>query len=424
MPNAKGPTFSAFAVSRTGNRGAVSMLESAIDHLTSPNVAGRVNVFTVYPKQDRSVPARPGVALLSGTPLNLAFKLVPLCCLYRVARFFRLGLPRRLWGSDMQALLEADVCLMIGGTTFNDAQVLKVPYNVACILPAILLGKKAMMYSQTIGPFQNAFNRFCAKRCLSRIAAIVPRGAGSLRQVHELGFTDATHYADSAFTLQVSAEAEQAIRKKYGPMLKARAVVGVSVNSIVERKCRKRGIDHNGIWVDFIEYLQRRGYQVMLIPHSLRQKARTRHNNDLLVVGEILDRLPSHDSLIVIDEPHDCKELRVVVGLADYCVTSRFHAMISALCTGTPVFVLGWGYHKYKEVLEEFGLEAYCRNAPSDISKDVLIQGFESIVHDAAAIREKMQAHLPGVQASSMKNHVTAICLANEAKRQEAAIQR
>ena len=52
-------TFSAFADSRTGNRGAVSMLESAIDHLTDAEHPGRVNVFSVYPKADKKLPPTP-----------------------------------------------------------------------------------------------------------------------------------------------------------------------------------------------------------------------------------------------------------------------------------------------------------------------------------------------------------------------------
>ena len=36
-------------------------------------------------------------------------------------------------------------------------------------------------------------------------------------------------------------------------------------------------------------------------------------------------------------------------------VTSRFHAMISALVERTPLLVVGWS-HKYGEVLAQFGL--------------------------------------------------------------------
>ena len=96
--NPDGPIFSTFAVPRTGNRGSVAMLESAIDHLTAPPHNGRVHVFSYYPKTDKSVFPRPGVDVLNGTPANLAFKLAPLSFLYRLAKLFRLPLPDSFWG--------------------------------------------------------------------------------------------------------------------------------------------------------------------------------------------------------------------------------------------------------------------------------------------------------------------------------------
>jgi len=410
-----GPIFSFFAVSRTGNRGAVSMLESAIDHLTAEACGGTVHVFTVYPKQDQRAKPRPKVDLLNGSPFNLAFKLIPLCLLYCFTRLLRLPIPDALWGKEMGALLESDVCVIAGGTTFTDAQVFKVPYNVACILPALLLGKRSMLYSQTLGPFKHPFNRCCARFCLRRVDLAAPRGQGSWRCVQDLGIPNAPDLADSAFTLEVPAETEARIRDTFQPLLAGKTVVGISVNSIVERKCTALGIDHNRIWAEFIQYLQREGYFVLLVPHSLRLNSTSRHNNDLMTIADILELLPNRENLHIVDEPYDCKELRVVVGLADYYVASRFHSMISALCTKTPVTVFGWGHQKYREVMAQFGLEACCHDA-ADLSKEALAEGLARIIQDAAAIKEQIRENLPAVQASSMRNHEEALRLAHEAQ--------
>ena len=311
----------------------------------------------------------------------------------------------------MKGLIESDVCLLIGGTTFSDAQQLKVIYNVVCALPSTILDKKSMMYSQTLGPFKTASNRFLAKFCLSHSAVVAPRGQGSFENVRDLGIPNAPPIADSAFTLDVSFETACAIREKYRSILKGKTVVGISTNTIVERKCRKLGIDHTGIWVKFIEYLRMEGYYTLLVPHSMRPNSKRRHNNDLLTIEELIDHLPSHDGLHVVDEPFDCKELRVVVGLTDYYIASRFHSMISALCTETPVCVFGWGFQKYREVLYDFELEEYCHDA-SELSVNNLIKGFEEIVDNAENIREKIRQHLPAVRDSSRQNHLKAMRLA------------
>jgi colanic acid/amylovoran biosynthesis protein len=404
----RSPQFSAFAVSRTGNRGAVSMLESAIDHLTAQEPNGEVNVFSVYPEVDQKLPPTAGVRLYDGTPKNLAFKIIPLCIFYRLAKVLGIKVDEHKLGPEMEALLATDVCLMIGGTTFSDAQPVKIIYNALCLLPAILLGKKAMMYSQTLGPFNTWYNRVIAGWCLSKMDFIAPRGPGSLKNVESLHLKVPVSYqADAAFTLVVPTEIQTRIRQKYQPLFAGRTVVGISVNSIVEGECKKLGIDHNAIWAQFIAYLQNQGFAILLIPHSMRPEGKSRHNNDLLVVADILDRLPSRDGIILADEPYDCKELRVVVGLANYYVASRFHSMISALCCGVPVAVFGWGFQKYREVMQEFQLEQYCYDA-ADLSFDQLVASFMRIQQDAVEIKARISENMPRIRRSSALNHEMA----------------
>ena len=414
------PRFSFFAVSRTGNRGAVSMLESAIDHLTSQSAQGIVEVFTVYPAQDKALAEpRPNVNQHNGTPVDLVFKLIPLCAIYRLLSLFRIHLPHRVFGADMAALLDSHVCVIAGGTTFSDAQLLKVIYNVACVLPAIILNKKTMLYSQTMGPFKNCFNRICARWVLKHIDVVAPRGRGSFECVRGLGITHSEELADSAFTLEIPAAVAQKITDEYADLVKGKTVVGISINTIVEDACRQLGIDHTAAWCGFITYLQQHDYNVLLIPHSIRPGSKSKHNNDLVPVSEILDALPSRENVTVIDEPYGCKELRVLVGLSDYYVASRFHAMISSLCTVTPVLVFGWGYQKYYEVMSEFELTEYCNDA-KELSADNLIAGFERVVADAESIKERIRNNLPSVRESSLQNHKKAMNLLPLHQRDEA----
>jgi polysaccharide pyruvyl transferase WcaK-like protein len=401
------PIFSAFADSRTGNRGAVSMLESAIDHLTTAPRNAVVNVFTVYPRDDRQLPPTPNVNIHSGTPLNLFFKLVPLCLLYRLARFLRLPIPRALWGREMNVLLDTDVCLAIGGTTFSDAKVFKVIFNVYCLLPAILLGKKTILYSQTLGPFRSRLNRFWAYWCLSRVDVVIPRGPESLGNVRGLGLPGRVvveYCPDAAFSLVIAEATQRRIAEEYARLDRGRGVVGISVNSIVGHKCRKLGIDHDGAWVQLIRHLHDSGYTILLIPHSMRSKSTLRHNNDLIAVAEIVSMLPGLQRLHVIDHPYDCKELRVLVGLCDYYVASRFHSMISALCTAVPVVVYGWGFQKYSEVLEEFELAELCHDG-ADLSGAALVAAFEDLLVKAPSIVERIRRNLPRIQEQSRRNH-------------------
>jgi len=409
-------TYATFAVPLTGNRGSVSMLTSMADSLFRHDPACRINVFTYYPRKERNLPHPEHMRIHNGGPFNLAFKLVPLCMCYRIAKALGLSIPDRWWGEEMQALIDTDVCLWIGGTTFNDSKLYKVPWNVASCLPGILLGKKCLFASQTMGPFRNPLNRWPARYCLSRADFIAPRGQGSLDQVHSLGYSKAEHLADLAFSLDVSSDVRQTIQERYRGIGDGRPLVGVSVNTIVENACLRHGIPHNRIWAEFIAWLRQEGYHVLVIPHSMRQGARGKHNNDLLTVANILAMLPDRAHITVIDEPYGCKELREVVGLADYYVASRFHSMISALCTEKPVLVIGWGYQKYREVMSVFELDDYCFDA-SQLTLALLQEGFRRLVNDADTIRERIRRNLPAVRASSLRNAEEAVRLGEIALR-------
>lgn len=406
------PVFSAFAVSLTGNRGAVSMLESAIDHLTSLDHHGYVNVFTVYPKEDKKIMPIPRVSVFDGTPINLICRIIPLAMLYRLLTIVGIKVPKDFFGKAMEALITTDVCLMIGGTTFTDAQPIKIFYNVLCLLPAIIMKKKSMMYSQTMGPFNSHINRYLARWAFSKMDFIVPRGQSSYQNVAGLNLkTPFENFADSAFTLQVPEEIEDRIYSKYKNLIHEKKVVGISMNSIVQEKCELLGIDHDGAWVTLFQYLFEHDYFVFIIPHSMRIGSKSRHNNDLLVVDKIMNNFPDTKKYIVVREPYSCKELRAVVGLMDYYIASRFHSMISCLCKGVPVLVYGWGFQKYQEVMRDFGLEQYCHDA-SELTGYSMISGFEEIVRESESIKKKCMQNLPTVKLSSQKNHDTAWQLA------------
>ena len=87
----------------------------------------------------------------------------------------------------MKALFSCDAVLIIGGTTFSDEQPLKIAYNVACLMPAVILRKRSMMYSQTLGPFKKWYNRLAGRMVLPRVSVVVARGRESLENVRGIG---------------------------------------------------------------------------------------------------------------------------------------------------------------------------------------------------------------------------------------------
>jgi polysaccharide pyruvyl transferase WcaK-like protein len=104
------------------------------------------------------------------------------------------------------------------------------------------------------------------------------------------------------------------------------------------------------------ELMMTTGQPVVIAAHSY-ERSDTRHRmNDRPTLLELAERLSHLSDVTVIDEELTAGQLRHLISCSTFLVTSRFHAMISALATCTPVYVIGWS-HKYREVLSEFGLE-------------------------------------------------------------------
>ena len=398
--------ISTFGVPMSGNKGSASMLQSILDNF--PKKFGDVtfNVFTYYPKTDRKLNKAKNVNALSGAPLSLVLYLIPVSFIVFLLNKINIKLPKSFFGRGIKELIESDVVIDVSGTTFTDEKLVKVLFNVACLLPGILLQKRVIKYSQTMGPFKHPLNRRVAKLILPKLKLIIARGRYSENNLKELGLKNCTYCADAAFSMDMSDKnIATFMESEFKNMIKAKdkKIVGTSPNSIVEKYCKQNGINHAEIFGKFINYLIDKDFFVILIPHSYRPYTKMRHNNDALTIEEICNYIEDKNSFYAVKKDYDCKQLRDLIGMTDYYVASRFHSMISALSTGVPVLVFGWGKQKYLEVMKEFELEDYTFDY-QDLNVDKMIEQFEKLIQNRELVKEKISRNLPKVYTSSMRH--------------------
>ena len=118
----------------------------------------------------------------------------------------------------------------------------------------------------------------------------------------------------------------------------------------------------------------------------------------LIQLAQILGK---NDDIRIVDKDLTASQLRELIGSFDTLIASRFHALISAICTSTPVITLGWS-HKYDEVLEEFGISDYSVKY-NEISEGKLLALVEKaqVARDDIALR--IENHLPQVKEQLKK---------------------
>ncbi|MXO49419.1 polysaccharide pyruvyl transferase family protein [Erythrobacter vulgaris] len=377
----------------SGNKGAASMLEAALAGLVERMPEARFTLLSMYPREDAALNSYSTLEVVDARPLTLGVTIN--FCALAYAMFPPLR-PLLRCQPAIAALARADVLLDQGGITFADGREKFLLYNIASILPALLMGVPVFKCAQAMGPFANPINRAAALALLPRARCIITRGAITHGHVQGLGLANFEAGADLAFTLDHSAARapkELALPPGEG------ALVGLAPSVVMQKKIEAMGRDYVRETAAFADYCVARGLRVVLIPHSARTGTDKTHNNDLPLCRAVYAAMTGATctASAFFDREVDARSLRRLIATCDVFVTSRFHAMVSGLATATPTLVIGWS-HKYEEVLEMFGMQRWAL-AHADYSPQRLEARFEELLVERASVARQLAAKLPEVRA-------------------------
>lgn len=385
----------------SGNKGAAAMLESAVQQISGRHPDAHFTLLSMYPRSDAAQNPYPRLRVLDAAPLRLGLLINPAALLHRALPPLRGPIRRAV--PEVRALVEADVLLDQGGITFVDGRGKFLIYNVASILPALLLGTPVVKCAQAMGPFREPLNRLAARALLPRMAATVSRGAVTHEHLTALGLRNVTSGADLAFTLDVTDHDRQRAAEAVDPSFFAAGdVVGVSPSAVLRKGADAAGGDYVGEVVRMIDHLTEvLGKRVLLVAHSARAHTDKTHNNDLPLCRDVAARVASPEKVAFPDAELSSQALRDLIGRCQVFVASRFHAMVSSLAMGVPTLVIGWS-HKYREVLDMFGLAEWAL-AHDAYDDEVFARRIADLLEREHEVRERLAAALPSVRGAALQ---------------------
>lgn len=396
------------AASYSGNKGAAAMLQSSIRQLYEKyGTRLKINLMSVYPEEDKEQIPWDFIRIVSCKPEQLLFIAFPLAVLYKVFHFLPPVKSLLLKNKILRAYYETDAVLDEAGISFVDSRGFVMnTYGFVCAAVPMLMGTPVLKYSQAMGTFHSFWNRFLAKWILPKMRLICARGKGTLDNLKGIGIEKNVKLcADGAFTMaddpyylkQVEAEAQK-------DAFFNDKVVGLSISSVVRKKCDKLGIDYPKIMTDFIDRLNEDGWNVLIIANGARIHSDKPRNNDLPVCDVVYESVKNKEMVRWYHKEMTAEEIRAYIGKCRFLVASRFHAMIGALQQKVPVLLVGWS-HKYQEVLDFFELGQYAIDF-SDLTAESLQKEFEKFIQEEETIRGKLDEHYEKVMESSKKNIV------------------
>ena len=378
----------------SANKGAASMLRAAISGLREARPDCRITVLTTYPAQDTAIPDLPDNTEIVGlSPTALASLAIPATLSSLQCRLSR---RRGRWLRRLPALrsiLECDVVLDLAGISFVDGRgIPTLGYNTLMTSLPLLLGRPVVKGSQAVGPFEQHLTRIAARSVLRRVTTVCARGHLTADHLRGLGGVNVVEAADLAFLLDEVAESP--LRTPVEP------TVAVVPSEVVRRFFERSGSDYLAFMDELILGLDRRGYRVRVVPHALRPGQPASKMND----GELAQQIANRSQVELVEGDPSPAQLRAALAACDAVVTSRFHAMVSALATATPVMVIGWS-HKYREVLAQFGLEAAALDY-RNLDAASALDHFDTIV--GSGQRQVIEQRLPEVRSAAAAS-ITAV---------------
>jgi len=387
----------------SANKGAAAMVESVMARL--PNEMGdcHFDILTTYPDADASrVPAGADAAVVGLQPLRLALVEFPIACLALVARTLRIPL---FWvrSRGCRSMLDSSVVVDVAGISFADGRGFAiVVYNALMTGVPLLLGVPTVKAAQALGPFQSIPNKWLAPLVLRRVKTVCARGSRTREHLDSLGGVNAVDVADLAFSLDEAAGLPSAVSTALGS-IDSNFIVVMS-SAVVKGIFESTGGNYVSAMASLVtEIRSKTGRSVVIAPHSYRAGLPEGRMNDGPVCREVAEACVTDSQVLGLDSDLTAGELRHLVALGSVLVTSRFHAMISGLATSTPTVVVGWS-HKYKEVLDDFGLsslglDSSALNNPSEIA-DVVAR----VLSKRDELSQQITAALPAVKVRSLRN--------------------
>jgi polysaccharide pyruvyl transferase WcaK-like protein len=370
----------------TGNRGAEAMVSTCVEQIRQRYPDAIIHILTYYPEADRNEQRPPGVYVHSATPLRLVTNWLPAALLGRALPFVKRRAHSDLAG--LLGLLRVDALIDVAGVSFVDGREKFLPYNVLTLWPFLLNGVPVFKLSQAIGPITSLPNRVAARFVLPRIKLVVARGQKTAEHLEAWGLDRARLLPapDMTFLLDPAGVPDHRDRPNR---------VGLIPSSLVQSKLP----GHAALLAKTADALIDAGHEVVLIVHSYRSQSDKPRNNDLPTARKVVELSRHGQKLRIVGEGLDARGIKDEIGQCKAILTSRFHGMIAALSTRTPVLVVGWS-HKYREVLKVFGLEDACFDYKK-ADADALIEKTLDTLRRGEEISAAIAARLPDMKAQS-----------------------
>lgn len=243
----------------------------------------------------------------------------------------------------IRELRTADLLISGGGSIFQDiTSALSLPYYIAVVALAKLLGKPVVFYAQGVGPINRPFSRFLMRLVANRVDLITLRDTASSRLLLEMGVNRPPLMvtADPVFSLQpdeTDASWVKNLLASYG--ISGQSLVGVAVRHWPALE------GYQSQLARLLDELVQRGHQVLFVPMSYPEDV-----GESRRVAGLMER-----DAVILDQHLTSQQHLALIDHMGLMIAVRLHALIFAANRGIPFAGIAYD-PKVEAFLQSFGL--------------------------------------------------------------------
>jgi polysaccharide pyruvyl transferase WcaK-like protein len=239
---------------------------------------------------------------------------------------------------------------------------------------ATLMLKKFMAWTQSYGPLSTPFVQWIAKLDLSRQPIVFCRGDDCAEAVRAMLPSSNIHsFPDVATMLPFDKVAGQLLLNQL--LLRPPGkLVTISPSAVIYTKTAGTGgINAHVLQVACLcNWLIEQGYDVVLVPHTLRLVDIVPERCDLEVCNLIYGSVKNKKNFFLLKEDIGASDLKNVISNAHMHIGARYHSIVAGLSAGVPCISLSW-HPKYRDLMRAYGVEQFVFDATVETSSDPLI---------------------------------------------------
>ncbi len=278
------------------------------------------------------------------------------CVLFNLLKKFKINMSIAKH-SCLYEYYDSDVIVNSGGDALSGENDFGSLLSLLNILYATILGKPVVLFSESIGYYQNPFVKFISKIVLNRTKLILIRENLSKNYLIDMGINkpEILLTADPAFLLKKSEETViMLLLKNEGIENIKRPLFIINPSGLIYNRFNSN-IDLVEVIADTIDFLKKNlNATIILIPHVY-----TEDSDDRTVIENIFDKLKDKSTVYCIKDEYSPEDLKGIIGLADLFIGMRMHALIAATSQCIPTVSIAYSHKTYGIIGEMLGQNNY-----------------------------------------------------------------